>query len=133
MKLISRKAITATIAAAAISTASLTAPAMAQTTTPTTTPVTTPATTPEAPAKDTTTPEAPAKDNGSSASGSSDDSADLSSEFFVKKDKDGNPIEMTAGEKLKEIISILTGVGALFGAIITINNNMDRLMKSFQI
>ncbi|MEJ5996855.1 hypothetical protein [Corynebacterium sp. H130] len=113
MKLISRKAITATIAAAAISTASLTAPAMAQTS-ETDAPVT---------PTSTTTP-APAEEGSSSADfGSSD------SDLF--KDKDGK--EMSTAQKIKEIVSILTGIGALFGAIVTINNNIDRILKNFKL
>lgn len=113
MKLISRKAITATIAAAAISTASLTAPAMAQTTTETT-----------PPAETTTSAPAPAEEGSSSADfGSSD------SDLF--KDKDGK--EMSTAQKIKEIVSILTGIGALFGALVTINNNIDRILKNFKL
>ncbi|MEJ5927152.1 hypothetical protein WG915_00810 [Corynebacterium sp. H128] len=112
MKLISRKAITATIAAAAISTASLTAPAMAE---------------------ETPAPAAPTADSSTNSGSSDTDFAGLSSDFFIKKDEDGKPQEMTGAEKFKEIITIVTGVGALFGALVTINNNIGRLMKSFQM
>lgn len=94
MKLISRKAITATIAAAAISTASLTAPAMAETPTNT------------------------------------DKSAWSSSSFFPSE-KDGK--KLTTGEQIAEIVKVLSGIGALFGALITINNNIANIIKSFKI
>lgn len=105
MKLISRKALTATIAAAAISTASLTAPAMAADF-PTSSEKSNTATTTDNNTKDAT-------------AGSSD--------LFT--DKDGQPLGTV--DKFKAIVSILTTVGALFGAIITINNNIDRIIKGF--
>lgn len=101
MKLISRKAITATIAAAAISTASLTAPAMADT-----------------PPADTT----PAvKEEKKGALSSSED-------LFGTKDGE----EKSLVDKIKDIVAIFSGIGALFGAIVTINNNIDRILKGFK-
>lgn len=113
MKLISRKALTATIAAAAISTAALTAPAMAETTTSETTTTT------------TTSEKAPAE-------GSSDsDLAAGSSDFFTKT-VDGKKVEMDPGEKIKAVVGILTGIASVFTALISISKNFDQITKLFQ-
>lgn len=123
MKLISRKAITATIAAAAITTASMTAPAMAQPE-----PVET-AITATAPAEteDATTEDTEADATATDATPAADNKDKGSSED-VSGSSDGGNI---AG-KIKEVIGILTGVGAFFGAIITLTNNIQRLIKSFK-
>lgn len=127
MKLISRKAITATIAAAAITTASMTAPAMAQpepveTAITATAPAETEDTTTEDTEADATEADATATDATPAAN-----NKDKGSSEGVSGSSDGD----IAG-KIKEVIGILTGVGAFFGAIITLTNNIQRLIKSFK-
>lgn len=128
MKLISRKAITATIAAAAITTASMTAPAMAQPE-----PVET-AITATAPAEteDTTTKDATTEDTEADATATDATPAANNKDKGSSEDVSGSSDGGDIAGKIKEVIGILTGVGAFFGAIITLTNNIQRLIKSFK-
>lgn len=110
MKLISRKALTATIAAAAISTASLTAPAMAQTET----------TAPTSTAAATTTEKAPATTTEAPAPAGSSDS------LFIKDGK-----EMDTLEKIKVVVGILSAIATVFTTLISISKNFDQIIKQF--